>query len=352
MKWERRVQAPAILRVGVPILSVALAFLVGSLLLVAARFDAFRAYSQMLRVFLSSSGIAQALAVGAPVLLISTGLAVAFRSGFWNIGAEGQYLLGGVGATAIALFVPGIPPPMVLPVMSIAAFAGGAAWAIVPAYLKGRLAVNEVLTTLMTVYIALQLVYFLALGPWRDPLAPAFAGTARFPTPARLPQLPGTSLDPGILIGLFLAVGLYQLMRRSRIGFEIRVVGESTSAARYAGINYLRTVLLAMVVSGGLAGLAGMVVVSGHAGYLRAEIAVGYGFTGIIVAWLAGLHLLAVVPATLLFSGLEVGADVLQTTVGVPEAFTVLFQAIIFIFVIVGELFKRYRFRFVRKVSV
>ncbi len=351
VRWERRLDPPLLLRFGVPTISVVLAFVVGATVLAADGVDPLRAYSQISRVFLSLSGISQALSVGAPLLLIAGGLAIAFRSGFWNIGAEGQYLMGAVGATWIALFVPGIPPALVVPLMVVAGFVSGAAWATVPALLKARLGVNEVLTTLMTVYIALQLVFYLTLGPWRNPFVPAFAGTATFPAYARLPRIPGTSIDPGIAIGILIAIVLYQLMHRARIGFEIRVVGESAPAARYAGIGYLHTILLGMIISGGLAGLAGMVVVSGSAGYLRAEIAVGYGFTGIIVAWLAGLNTLAVIPATVLFSGLRVGADVLQTTVGVPEAFTVLFQAMIFIFVIVGQLFRLYRFRIIRTVS-
>ncbi len=351
VRWERRLHAPLGLRFGVPVLSVGLAFVVGAAVLAANRVDPLRAYSQISMVFLTLSGISQALSIGAPVLLIAVGLAIGFRTGFWNIGAEGQYLMGAVGATWIALFVPDIPPTLVVPLMAMGGFVSGAAWASGPALLKARLGVNEVLTTLMTVYIALQLVFYLTLGPWRDPLVPAFAGTAPFPAYARLPRIPGTSIDPSITIGILIAIVLYQLMQRSRVGFEIRVVGESTSAARYAGIRYLRTILLGMIISGGLAGLAGMVVVSGSAGYLRAEIAVGYGFTGIIVAWLAGLNTLAVIPATVLFSGLKVGADVLQTTSGVPEAFTVLFQAMIFIFVIVGELFRLYRFRIIRTLS-
>ena len=351
VRWERRLHAPLVLRFGVPTISVALAFIFGSALLTADGVDPLRAYWQISRIFFTLSGISQALSVGAPVLLIAGGLAVAFRSGFWNIGAEGQYLMGAVGATWIALFVPAIPPALVVPLMVVVGFVSGAAWASVPALLKARLGVNEVLTTLMTVYIALQLVFYLTLGPWRDPLVPAFAGTAQFPAYARLPRIPGTSIDPGIGIGILIAIVLYQLMQRARVGFEIRVVGGSTSAARYAGISYLRTILLGMIVSGGLAGLAGMVVVSGSAGYLRAEIAVGYGFTGIIVAWLAGLNTLAVIPATVLFSGLKVGAELLQSTMGVPEAFTVLFQAMIFIFVVVGQLFRLYRFRIIRTVS-
>lgn len=303
----------------------------------------------MFRVFASPTGIALALTVSSPILLVSIGLAIAFRASFWNIGAEGQLYMGAFGATGVVFYANAMPPWLVLPAMFLGAFAAGAAWGIVPAILKVKLRVNEVLTSLMMVYIAILWVLYLVYGSWRDPKRLGFPITPMYPPEAVLPRIPLTSIDVGIIFGIIIAMGMYFLIKRSRIGFEIRVTGDSFGAARYAGISHLRTLLIVMTISGGLAGLAGLVIVSGQVRELRPAISPGYGFTGIIVAWLANLNILGVIPAAVLFGGLSVGGDVLQTSLALPAAFTLVFEALIFIFVIAGEIFVRYRIRFTRR---
>jgi simple sugar transport system permease protein len=351
-RFERRIALRPSRRIAVSLLSVGLAFLAGFVLVLAAGVDALRAYSEMFRVFGTVGGIAQALAVGAPILLVAIGLAVAFRAGFWNIGAEGQLFMGAFAATGITFLAPSLPPATVLPLMALAGFVGGAGWGVIPALLKSRLGVNEVLTTLMMNFIGILWVVALIVpgGPWNDASAAGlgFIYSPVFPSEARLPRLPGLAIDITVIIGVILAVTLYLLLGRSRLGFEIRVLGESSDAARYAGIAQLRTSLLVMVLSGGLAGLAGFAIVSGAVGRLRPNVSPGYGYSGIIVAWLAGLNILGVIPAAFLFGWLDVGGDILQTSVRLPGAFAFLFQALIFIFVITGEVFTRYRLRMQR----
>jgi len=282
-----------------------------------------------------------------PLLLCGVGLVVAFRAQFWNIGAEGQLLAGAVGATAVALFVP-LPGPWLLPAMFLAGCGAGVLWGLLPALLRLKLDVNDVITTLMMNYIALFFVEWLVHGPWKGQTARGFAYTDTFPETAWLALIPGTRVHWATLaLGLALAVALAFFLARTRLGFEIRVLGENPLAARYAGINPLRTTVVAMILSAGAAGLAGVGEVAGihHKLLAPEQISLGYGYAAIIVAWLArGSPLAAVLTA--LFLGLIFSSgDVMKVALQMPFRVTDVFNGLILFFLIGSERLLYYQVR-------
>ena len=282
-----------------------------------------------------------------PLLLCGLGLVVAFRAQFWNIGAEGQLLAGAVGGTAVALFLP-LPGPWHLAAMFVVGCAAGVLWGLLPALLRIKLDVNDVITTLMMNYIALFFVEWLVHGPWKGQTARGFAYTDTFPATAWLALIPGTRVHWATLaLGLTLAGLLAFFLARTRLGFEIRVLGENPLAARYAGINPLKTIVVAMIVSAGAAGLAGVGEVAGIHHKLLApdQISLGYGYAAIIVAWLArGSPLAAVLTA--LFLGLIFSSgDVMKVALQMPFRITDVFNGLILFFLIGSERLLYYRVR-------
>jgi simple sugar transport system permease protein len=274
-------------------------------------------------------------------------VAIAFRMLFWNIGAEGQYALGGIAAAFVPLFLGDqLPGFLLLPLMIVMAILAGAVWALIPAALKAFLQVNEILTTLMMNYVAILLAEYLYLGPWRDPGGFGFPGTAEFPRAAWLPNLTGR-VHAGLLLALAAAALVWFIMARTRWGYEIRVIGENARAARYSGMSIGRNVVLVMLLSGGLAGLAGMSEVAGIAHRLGKGFTVGYGYTAIIVAWLAALNPVGVVFVAFLMAALLVGGEALKT-MGLPQAVSGVLQGAILFFVLGGTIFVNYRVRLIR----
>ncbi len=261
-----------------------------------------------------------------PVLFPALGLIVAFRMGFWNIGAEGQLLVGMAAATWVGVFLADrLPGASVLPAMVVAAFVAGALWAAGPALLRVWLGVNEVLTTLMLNYVAVHLVNYLVEYRWKDPRGFGFIRTPPLHESARMGAAEGA-----ILVAL--AAGLvYFMLRYTRLGFELRIIGSSPKAARYAGISYAKVTLLAMLISGGLAGLGGMSVVAGLTGELMEaqRMSPGYGYTGIIAAWLGRLHPAAVVAASLFLGLIYERQSVLQATMRLGVGYTMLFNGLL-----------------------
>ncbi len=349
IRLEKRLDTPRWLGVATPSLSVlaALAVIAGVFWLLGV--NPFLAYYRIFTgAFGSLYGLSETVTKAIPLLLCGTGLAVTFRARIYNIGAEGQLLVGAICGTGVALFVPGIPDPLRLPAMFLAGALGGALWALVPAILKARLRIDEVLTSLMTVYIASELVNYLVYGPWKGLRESGFPYSDKFPLSAQLPRLGVTRIHyPTLILAIVAAVLAYLLVQRTRWGFEIRVTGENPQAARYAGMNYLRTVLMVLAISGALAGVAGVGEVAGIHYRLRypSGISPGYGFTAIIVAWLARLNPLAVLLTGFLISGLLVGGDAIQLALNLPAATVNLFNGVILLFVLGGDLFTRYRVR-------
>jgi simple sugar transport system permease protein len=219
---------------------------------------------------------------------------------------------------------------------------------LIPALLKAYLRVNEIITTLMLNYIAILWLQHLYYGPWKDPQGYGFPGTAQFPAFAWLPRLTGR-LHLGLIFALVAAGLIWLILARTRWGYEIRLIGENPATARYAGISITRNVVLVMLLSGGLAGLAGMAEVAGISHRLQQGLAVGYGFTAIIVAWLAKLNPWAVIVVAVLLAALLVGGDQIQISMGLPASVALVLQGAILFFMLGGDIFTRYRLRILRR---
>jgi simple sugar transport system permease protein len=342
---EKRERASGLVKIAIAGSSILLSLLAGATLFWAVGLDPWQVYLKFGQVFLTSTGLAETLVRATPLMLIALGLIPAFRSGFWNIGAEGQLHMGAFGATLVVMTLAEMLGGSLIPLMLVVSFLLGSIWGVIPAILRAKLQVNEVLTTLMMNFIAILWIDYLVYGPWRDPEGYGFPLTAMFPEAARLPGLLGTRVHTGFLIGLVTTVVIYIIMNWTILGYSIKVTGDSPQAARYAGISYTKTIILVMIISGGLAGLAGMGLVSGIVFRLRHGISPGYGYTAIIVAWLGRLNPWATAVSSILFGGLLVGGDVLQMAFDLPVATVFVFQALILIFLLVGEVFYRYRIR-------
>jgi simple sugar transport system permease protein len=333
------------------LVAILFALLVSGLVLAFVGGDPVRSYVHIFNAAFGSVGvISDTLVKATPLILTGLACALAFRMRLWNIGAEGQFLLGAWGASAVVLvpLVPaGSPAIVVIPAMMLAGFVCGAAWGFIPGYLKAHVGVNEIIVTLMLNYVALLWIQYWVFGPWSEG---GFQLTRQFPRDAWLPRLTdvsaavpafaGLTVHAGLLMGLVAAGVVWVILRRSRWGYVIRLVGDSPEAARYAGVDIRRNTVLVFAVSGGLAGLAGMSEVSGVVHRLQDAISPGYGFTAIIVAYLARFNPLAVVVAAILFGALILAGREIQPS-GVPA----MIQGIILFSVITSDVLIRYRIR-------
>jgi general nucleoside transport system permease protein len=298
-------------------------------------------YKVFAGAFGSDFGLSETVTKAIPLILIGCGLTLAFRAKFWNIGAEGQLLAGASAATWIGLNV-ALPGPLLIPLMFVCGFAAGAAWGALLALLKARFGVNEVISSLMLNYIAYELITLLVTGPWKGKTQQGFPYTDDFSPAASLWLIPGTRIHAvTLVIALGAAAILFIVLRSTRFGYELRVIGENPEAARYAGINFLGLSVIMMLLSGGVAGLAGVGEVAAihhHLSYPTA-ISSGYGFTGVIVAWLAKLNPLAAIVSGLFFAGILVGGDAIQVSLGLPAATVQVFNGMILVFLIAGNFF-------------
>ncbi|MER2599935.1 MAG: ABC transporter permease [Caldilineales bacterium] len=355
LRIEPRVDAPRWFSGAVSLGALIVAFIIGGIIIKLAGGEPIRAYGHILKAAFGNIGVINDTLVKAtPLILVGLACALAFRMKLWNIGAEGQFFLGAWGASAIVLapILPRDTPPLImLTVMALAGFLFGALWGFIPGYLKARFNVNEIITTLMLNYIATSWVLFWVFGAWSEGgfqmshVFPKSAWLPRLTDYARqFPQLSGLTLHGGFILSLAAAVVIWVILKRSRWGYEIRLIGDNPRAAEYAGIPIVRNTVLVMMLSGGLAGLAGMSEVTGVVHRLQGAISPGYGFTGIIIAWLANLNPIAVVPVSVLFGGLIQAGREIQPS-GVPR----MLQGIILFCVIASSILLRYRVRIVRR---
>lgn len=363
LKFEKRLESSRLATILVPVLSLVLAFLFGAILLAVIGVNPWQTYQAMLNGAIGTPAqwqdgqfynMTELLVKAVPIILTGLSVAVAFRMLFWNIGAEGQLVMGGIAAAAVALFLPSAMPfipqsPFVyIPLIFIAALLAGAAWALIPALLKAYLNVNEIITTLMFNYVAILWYQFLFTTAWKDPEGFGFPGSALIPEYTWVPRISGR-LHWGLLLAIGAAFVVWVIMDKTRWGYEIRLIGENSRAANYAGVSIIRNIILVMILSGGLAGLAGFVEVAAISHRLQHGLAVGYGFTGIIVAWLAKLNPWGVVVVSILLSALLVGGEQIQITMGLPASVSLVLQGAILLFVLGGDVFARYRLRIIRK---
>ncbi len=356
IKIEPRLEMPGWMPAASIIVALVVALIFGAIPLAYGGLDPFVAYYQMFKAgFFETYSFSDTTVKATPLILAGLGVTVAFRMRLWNIGAEGQLMIGAWATAGVALFwlPPGTPKVIMLTAMTLAGFIAGAIWGAIPGVLKAKLGVNEIITSMMLVFVAIQFNNYFIYGPWA---AGGFGLTAPFPKTAWFPRLTdfgstfpalrGLTAHMGILFCLVAATVLYLLFKYGKWGYELKVIGDNPSAARYAGMNLSRNIILAFVISGGLAGLAGMSELAGVVHRLQESFSPGYGFTAIIVAWLARLNPFGVIVAGYLFGGLLVGGDAIQ-----PAGIPLMIQGIILFCVISADTFTRYRIRIVQPAT-
>lgn len=351
LSLERRASVPFWAEIAAPVGALVFTLLAGAVLFAAMGYPPGQAlYAYFIEPLSEFWSLHELALKAAPLIIIAVGLSVCFRSNNWNIGAEGQFILGAIGASAIPVLLPGASGPWVLPAMFACGILAGALWAAIPAVLKTRFGANEILVSLMLVYVAGFLLDYLVRGPWRNPEGFNFPETRSFGTDAILPELVsmgeyGGRANWGIVIALIVAVATFVMVSRTLKGFEITVTGASPRAARFAGFDARATTLFAFVFSGAMAGLAGTIEVSGAIGQLRPTVSPGYGFTAIIVAFLGRLNPLAIVLAGFVLALSYLGGEAAQISLGLPEEITRVFQGVLLFAILASETFMRYRVR-------
>lgn len=360
IKVEPRLdEPPAWYPAAVSALAIFVALILGGILIAVAGGNPFASYIHIARASFGDIGVLSDTIVKAtPIILTALACSIAFRMKLWNIGAEGQFIMGAWGASAIVL-APIVAPEssswLFLPVMAVAGMVVGALWGYVPGYLKAKFNVNEIISTLMMNYIAISWVNFWVFAVWTEG---GFQMSPKFPEAAWLPRLSqyaasipffrGLTTHAGLLLGIIAALTVWFIVYRSRWGYEIRLIGDNPHAAKYAGINITRNTIWVMMLSGALAGLGGMSEVAGVVHRLQtAPIAAGYGFTGIIVAWLAKLNPIVIILVSVLFGALILAGREIQPS-GVPK----MIQGIILVCLIASDFLLRYRVQFVRGEEV
>jgi simple sugar transport system permease protein len=351
LRLEARPEPSRLALWSAPLLATAATLCVGFIVFTAlgrnpvAAFDAF-----FIAPVATRYGIAELLLKASPLMLIGTGLAIGYRANVWNIGAEGQLTLGALAGGGIALAVgeADVPSALLLPAMFIAGALAGMLWAAIPALLRTRCNANEILTSLMLVYVATLLLSWLVHGPWRDPEGYNFPQSKIFAANALLPiLLPETRLNAGFVLALAVVALAWLFVRRHIIGFEMRVAGLSPGAANYAGISWRRNIWLGMLAGGACAGLAGVGEAAGPIGQLLPSMSPGYGFAAIIVAFVGRLHPAGIALASLLMSLLYLGGESAQVNLALPSAVTGLFEGTLLFFLLAADVLVNYRPRIV-----
>ena len=291
------------------------------------------------------SSIAELLVKGTPLVLIGIGLSIGFRANVWNIGAEGQFTVGALSGGAVALAVYPAEGPWLLPLMCLAGMAGGMAWAGIAAFLKTRFNANEILVSLMLTYVAVLLLSYMTHGPLRDPEGQNFPESRLFQASALLPTLmPGTRAHIGSLVALLVVAAAYVLLEHLLFGFKVKVVGQAPRAARFAGYSEKGIVWMCFMISGALAGLAGLFEAAGPVGQLVPSLPVGYGFTAIIVAFLGRLHPIGILLAGLVMALTYIGGETAQIEMSLPSATTAVFQGLLLFFLLASDVLVNFRF--------
>lgn len=298
----------------------------------------------------SMAGVSALLVRAAPLIMIGVGLALCYRANVWNIGADGQFTMGALAGGGLALALPNAAFWWCYPLVLIIGILGGMGWAGLVAWLKLKFNANEILTSLMLVYIANLILVWLVSGPWRDPQGYGFPQSAMFGAGATTPTLGSTSIHLGCLLAPLIALVVWQILGRSVLGFQLRVVGQAPRAARYAGFSNAKLTWFALLVSGGLSGLAGIIEVTGPIGQLTTSITPGYGFSAVIVAFLGRLHPVGVIFAGLLLALSYLGGASAQINLNMPNAITGIFQGVLLFYLLAADVLILHRVRRVRRV--
>jgi len=345
LRLEEREKTSPWLNLTLPLIAIAATLVLCGGLVVLAGANVLEAYTVLFASALDSKfNIVETIVKAAPLVLTGLAVAVAFRAKFWNIGAEGQFLLGAMAAVFVGT-QEALPAWALVPLMTVGGIMAGGLWAVLPAILKTRFKVDDVVTTLLLNFIVFYAMMALLDGPWKDPLSgypdsPDILMEAEYPI-----LLPATRLHLGVLLAAIAAVFVWWLMRFTTLGFAIRAVGENPRAAAYAGHNITRVIILTALISGGLAGLAGVGEAAGLHFQVMAGISTGYGYTGIVIAMLARLNPLGVVPAALFFAVIITGAEAMSRSTGVPVFLADVIQGTALMTMLIALLFTSYRLR-------
>jgi simple sugar transport system permease protein len=335
-----------------PIASVLLTMLIGVVVFDLIGIDGWRAVTDIFLSPLLTSYKWQDVAVkAAPLIIIALGLSVANRAQVWNIGAEGQYIIGALCAAGVGLAFGAVGGVVVVLLMVAAGVLGGTAWAAVPALLRTRFNVNEILSSLMLTYVSLQVLSYLVGGPWKDPNGRNFPASAPLVDSQTLPVWGSSTVHLGVLVALILPFAFWFLMSRSVFGFQIRAVGSAPNAARHGGFDGRQTIWLAMMISGAMAGLAGSLEFTGVLHKVDLGFPSGYGFTAIIVCFLGRLNPVGCLIAGIVLAVTYVGGQMAQTSVKIPNSTAGIFQAMMLFFILASDILVRYRVRRVKAVA-
>ena len=353
LELQKRTDPSPVLSILSPLIALALMILAGAVMFVILGKNPFTGlFVYFIEPLSDSWSREQILVKATPLTLIAIGLAVCFRSGNWNIGAEGQYLIGGMFGAAIPVLFHDWQSPLLLPLMLVMGMVGGALYAFIPAILKARFGTNEILTSLMLVYVAQQLVDWVVRGPWRDPQGMGFPGTKSFNDSGVLPKIfQYGDAHYGALIAVLAAIAFWFMLSKTLKGFEITVLGQSPRAGRFAGFSAKQMTIFAFLVSGAMAGLAGIGEVSGTVGKLDDKLSLGYGFAAIIVAFLGRLNPLGIVAAGLVLALSYIDGEAAQISMGVSDRATRVFQGLLLFFVLACDTLIHYRVKFVAAVK-
>ncbi|NNU81304.1 ABC transporter permease [Halovulum dunhuangense] len=348
---EPRSRTPRLLQVGTPILAVIATMIAGGLLFAALGKNPVEAIRIIfVDPFLDPFSRTELLVKAAPLAMIAIGLSFGFRAGVWNIGAEGQFIVGAISGGAVALAFWGTPGIWLLPLMTLAGALGGFVWAMIPAILRIRFGANEILVSLMLVYVADLFLSALVSGPLRDPAGFNFPESRRFHDSATLPILIERSrAHIGILVALGIGIAAYALLHAHNFGYQVKLMGTAPRAARFAGVNTSLMVAGCLGLSGALAGMAGLFEAAGPVGQLVPSLPVGYGFTAIIVAFLGRLDPLGILLASLVMALTYIGGETAQFTLQIPAAAISVFQGMLLFFLLGLDVLARYRLRLVRR---
>ena len=345
-----RSQTSNIMNFFVPIIAIFLTLITGSIIFLLLGFDPFYAlYTFLISPISSSYGISELLVKATPLALIAIGLAFCFKNNIYNIGAEGQLTMGAIFGGGIGILFHDTNTFWLLPVMIFAGAIGGAIWGLIPALLKTKFNTNEILTSLMLVYVALFILDFLVVGPWKDPNGFSFPKSRAFSDSGRMPLLyDGLRVHFGLIITIFLIFVSWFVFSKTMFGFQLKVSGFSPKAARYAGFNQTTLIFLAFGICGAFAGRAGLSEVSGPIGLLYRDISPNYGFTAIIVAFLGRLHPVGIIFASLIIALTYLGAEDAQLFLQIPSAVGFIFQGLVLFYLLGAELLINYKLSFKR----
>ena len=353
IRLEARPQPSKFWAYASPLLALLVTVVLGVLLFLALGKDPVKG----LQVFFwepirSAYALSELMVKATPLLIIALGLSVCFRSNVWNIGAEGQFIIGAVAAGGVALLAEKTTGPWIIPAILLAGVLGGMAWAGITALLRDRFNANEILVSLMLVYVADMVLSYLVFGPWKDPNGYNFPQTKTFEAVTQIPRLmQGSRVNVGIVLALVGVVALWLFLFRTFAGFRQEVSGLAPAAARYAGFSSRRALWVALLVSGGAAGLAGALEVAGPIGQLTPYVSAGYGFAAIIVAFVGRLHPLGVVFSALLMSMFYIGGELAQSRLGLPKSLTGVFQGLLLFNLLACDTLIAYRFRFLKSAQ-